>query len=46
MLDFLHGAMLLFGNALVLVPEGKLSGARFPSWCNAFLGNAFVLVVE
>ena len=26
--------------------EGKLAGHRFPSWCNVFLGNAFVLVIE
>ena len=28
-----------FGNALVLMPQGSLKGARFFSWCNVFLGN-------
>jgi hypothetical protein len=27
----------VFTNALVLVPEGKMACASFPSWCNLFL---------
>jgi hypothetical protein len=37
MLDFLQGAVLFFR---------KLIGASFPSWCNVYHGNAFVLVIE
>ena len=30
-----------FGNALGLVPQGSLKGARFCLWCNVSLGNGF-----
>jgi hypothetical protein len=35
-----------FDNALVLVPQRSLTGARFSSWCNLFLGNGFVVLIE
>ena len=35
-----------FGNALVLVPHGKLNGASFCSWCIVFLDNGFEVVKE
>ena len=32
---------VVFGNALVLVPQGSLKGASFCSWCNVLLGYGF-----
>ena len=35
-----------FGNAFVLVPHEKLTGASFYSSCNVFLGDGFIVVTE
>ena len=37
---------VVFGNAVVLVPQENLRGASFYSSCNVFLGNGFVVVTE
>jgi hypothetical protein len=37
---------VFLGNALELVLEGNLTHARFPSFCNVVVGNAFLLVPE
>ena len=34
---------IVVGNALLLVPKGKLACARFLSWYNVFDGNVLVL---
>ena len=34
------------GNALALMPQEKLTGSRFYSSYNVFLGNGFVVVIE
>ena len=40
---FLSQCNVVFGNALVLMPQGSLKGDSFCSWYNVFLGNGFAL---
>jgi hypothetical protein len=37
---------VVFGNALVLMPQGRIKGASFCSWCSVLIENGFVVVTQ